>query len=97
VVETLDRRSRWATVSGVTDKHGRCITPRKGRRGTRCTRYVDLGSFGHSDLAVRSSFHFTGRVGGWKLRRGSYELRVVPRAANGKTGAPTILEFRVIK
>jgi hypothetical protein len=59
-------------------------------------RYVLVGSFTHSDLTGRNSFHFSGRVGGGKLTPGSYELEAIPRAANGKTGLPTIVAFRVI-
>jgi hypothetical protein len=81
---------------GVKNKRGGCVTPTKGKRGKRCTRYVSVGSFTHSDAAGHNSFHFTGRVSGRKLKPGSYKLQVLPRA-NGKTGPPKILEFRVIK
>jgi hypothetical protein len=82
---------------GVKNKRGSCVTPTRRKRGTRCTRYVKIGSFTHSDLAGLNSFHFTGRVRGRKLTPGNYELQVVPRAANGKIGLATIMTFRIIR
>jgi hypothetical protein len=84
-------------VVGVKNNRGSCVSPVKGKRGKRCTRYVRVGSFTHRDAAGRNSFHFTGRVSGRKLTPGSYELQVVPRAPNGKTGLATIVSFRVIR
>jgi hypothetical protein len=86
-----------ASRPGVKDKHGGCVTPKQRKRGRSCARYVIVGSFIHADVAGRNSIHFTGRVGGRKLTPGGYKLQVVPRGANGKTGALTFLAFRVVR
>jgi hypothetical protein len=71
--------------TGVKTKRGVCIKPNRRPQGKRCTRDVSVGSFTHSDLARRDSFHFTGRLGGRTLKPGSYKLRAFP-TANGMTG-----------
>jgi hypothetical protein len=42
------------------------------------------------------SFHFTGRVGGRKLKPGGYTLQAIPRR-NGQAGAAARTSFRIIK
>jgi hypothetical protein len=81
---------------GVKTRRGVCIKPNRRTHGKRCTRYVSIGSFTHTDVAGRDSFHFTGRVGGRKLKPGSYKLRALPRA-NGTAGLAATIPFRVIK
>jgi hypothetical protein len=82
---------------GAKDMRRGCGAPRKGKHAKRCTRYVSVGSFTHTDSAGRNSFHFTGRIGGRKLTPGTYKLQALPRAANGNTGLPTIITFRVTR
>jgi hypothetical protein len=82
--------------TGVKTKRGVCIKPNRRMHGKRCTRYVSVGSFTHSDVAGRDSFHFTGRLGGRKLKPGSYKLRALPRAS-GMTGQGATIPFRIIK
>jgi hypothetical protein len=77
---------------GVTA--AKCVKPKRGRHGKRCTRYVSLGSFKHTDVAGSNSFVFTGRVRHHKLRDGRYRLRAVS-SANGQTSAPVTANFRI--
>jgi hypothetical protein len=77
---------------GVTA--AKCVKPKRGRRGKRCTRYVSLGTFTHQDVAGFNTFVFTGRVRRHKLARGSYRLQAVSKA-NGKKSAPVTLSFRI--
>lgn len=83
-------------VSGV--KRGKsCVAPPKNgtaRHARRCTRYVKLGSFSHSNKAGRNSFHFTGRVNGGELKPGSYRLSATP-VARGRTGRTVSTGFRI--
>ncbi|HXD59596.1 MAG TPA: hypothetical protein VN606_16845 [Thermoleophilaceae bacterium] len=79
---------------GVTA--ARCVKPRRGRHGKRCTRYVSLGSFTHKDVAGFNTFVFTGRVRHHKLRRGSYKLQGVS-SANGRKSKAVAVSFRIVR
>jgi hypothetical protein len=72
-----------------------CVKPAKrNRTRKRCTRYLNLGSFTHTDIAGANRFRFTGRVGGRKLKPGTYRMRATPR--NGAGAGPTAYtQFRV--
>jgi hypothetical protein len=83
-------------AKGIRDKRRRCVVPKKGRRGARCTRYLSVGTFTHVDRAGANSFHFTGRVRRRKLSPGSYRLQAVPRA-NGRNGKAVTVSFRIVK
>jgi hypothetical protein len=81
-----------APRKGVTA--AKCVKPKRGRHGKRCTRYVSLGSFTHADAAGFNTFVFTGRVRRHKLSRGSYKLQAISRA-NGKKSKAVTLSFRI--
>jgi hypothetical protein len=73
----------------------RCTKPgKRNRRGKRCTRFVSVGSFRHTDVAGANRFRFTGRVRHHKLAPGSYRLVAVPRNAAGP-GATKRATFKV--
>jgi hypothetical protein len=64
----------------------KCVKPKRGKKGKRCTRYVVLkGSFKHAGKAGTNKFRFSGRVGGKKLRPGSYRLVAVASAGATKS------------
>jgi hypothetical protein len=63
----------------------------------RCTLYVSLGSFPHTDRAGANRFHFTGRVKGRALPRGRYRLRAVARNAQGLFSRALATDFKVIR
>ena len=72
--------------------------PRRHRgRLRRCTRYVKIGSFTHSDRAGPVKLHFTGRVKSGPLGRGRYLLVAVARNAAGKSSKPATREFRIVR
>jgi hypothetical protein len=74
-----------------------CVKPNKSNRGHRpCTRFMAVGSFTHADVAGANRFRFTGRVGGRKLRPGSYRLRAVARNAAG-VGPPAFKPFHITR
>jgi hypothetical protein len=82
------------SASGVRQGH-RCVKPgRRSKHGKRCTRYVTLGAFSHSDRAGKNSVHFTGRLGGNALRPGKYELIAVARIGGLHSRAVKV-SFRV--
>ncbi|HXD54127.1 MAG TPA: hypothetical protein VN618_05185 [Solirubrobacteraceae bacterium] len=73
-------------VAGRRQGHS-CKKPSKANKhGRKCTFLRALGEFTHSDVAGADSLHFSGRLHGRKLARGSYSLRAVPHdaAGNGK-------------
>ena len=76
-------------------KGKRCAAGRPGKHQKLCTRYVSVGSFTHQDQAGNVKVHFTGRVGGHKLKPGRYILALKPEAS-GKTGRTVKLSFRIV-
>lgn len=61
-----------------------CKKPSKSNKhGKRCTIYTALGSFAHTDIAGANELHFSGRLKGKKLAKGSYRLQAVARNAAG--------------
>ena len=77
---------------------GKCVKARReNRKKKRCTRMVRVGTFTHVDVAGANGFHFSGRVGGRKLKRGKYRLRAVPRNGDGKVGLGVSRKFRIIR
>jgi hypothetical protein len=77
---------------------GRCVaSTRRNRTAKSCARRVTLP--GHFTLAAQpgaNSFAFTGRIGGKRLKPGSYRLVATP-TANGRTGQPVSASFRIVK
>jgi hypothetical protein len=84
-------------TAGV-QRGGKCIAasrhPKKPAK--RCTKLVTVGSFQHLDSAGANSFRFTGRVGGRKLKPGSYELIATPINSSHQLGSPRRKDFRII-
>jgi hypothetical protein len=78
-------RIRGGTCRLVTGKHP---------TGKRCTVFLSVGAFSHTDLPGSVSFHFTGRLLGRKLPAGSYRLRGVPTDPVGK-GATVFAGFKI--
>jgi hypothetical protein len=70
--------------------------PQKGKP-RRCTRYIRLGSFTHSDTAGANHFHFTGRVNRRPLRVGPYRLEAIARNAAGQPSRPRTVTFQIIR
>jgi hypothetical protein len=84
--------------SGRRGSRGRCVAPtRRNRTARRCTRVVTLsGSFTRTGNAGTNTFRFTGRIGGKRLKPGTYKLVATPKA-NGQTGRPVSVTFHIIK
>jgi streptogramin lyase len=76
--------------------HGRsCLKPtRRNRKARRCTRYLSVGSFTHSDNVGANRFRFTGRIHGHQLAPRRYQLRAVPHNAAG-AGRAAVARFGV--
>jgi PKD domain len=79
-------------TTGRRAKGGRCVKTTKRNRGAkRCTRYVTVGGFSRA-RGAKSSFKFTGRLSGHRLRPGRYRLvaRAGTTAAKGRA-------FRIVR
>ena len=76
---------------------GRSCTmrPTRTRPAGRCTVYLAAGRFEHDDQPGRNLFLFTARVGGHRLRPGSYRLTALPSNAAG-VGSAAHVNFRVV-
>jgi hypothetical protein len=81
---------------GRKARGGRCVKVTKAnRRASRCRLLVTLGgSFTRPGVAGVNRFHFTGRLGGRKLRSGEYEILATP-TAGGRAGRAAEAPFRV--
>jgi hypothetical protein len=75
----------------------RCVkrTRRNARR--RCTLYRRVAILTRASKAGLNRIAFSGRVGGRKLRPGSYRLTLTPTDAAGNRGTPRRLSFRVVR
>ncbi len=85
-------------TSGIRVGGGPCTAPPKHRprHAHACTLYVTVGSsFTHADSAGTNRFHFTGRVSGRRLAKGSYRLAVTP-LLGGRAGATLTATFSIV-
>jgi hypothetical protein len=72
-----------------------CKKPSKSNKhGKHCTIYTAIGSFTHTDTAGANKLHFSGRLKGKKLAKGSYRLQAVPHNAAGN-GKAVSGEFKI--
>jgi PKD domain len=73
------------------------FTVQRGVRRHRRMRFVTLrGAFVHAGSRQSNRFHFTGRLGGRKLRPGTYRLVGVPTDASGNRGKSVRAQFRIV-
>jgi uncharacterized delta-60 repeat protein len=76
----------------------RCLAPRRGRRGRRCTRWVHAGTLTRRSARTgRNRVRFSGRIGRRALKLGRHRaiLRAVDAAGN-RSGRRT-LSFKVVR
>jgi hypothetical protein len=73
---------------------GRCVKPTsKNRKHKKCTRLVKLrGKITRASTRGANHFTFNGKIGGHKLRAGSYQLVATP--AGGK---PRKAGFKIVR
>jgi hypothetical protein len=75
-------------TKGVKVK-SRCLAPKKGRKGKRCSRYVALpGAIDTIGVAGINSFAWNGKIGAKKLAPGKYRLTGIARDAAGNQSPP---------
>jgi uncharacterized repeat protein (TIGR01451 family) len=69
-----------------------CVKPpKKPPKGAKkCTRFVPIGSFKHTDVAGKNKFRWNGKLKGKKVKPGSYRLQAVARNASGKSAAKQV-------
>jgi hypothetical protein len=95
-----DSQTATTTVTILRPVAGRkqgksCRKPGKANRhGKRCTLYVAVGSFTHTDAVGANSVRFSGRLKNKRLPRGAYRLQAVPRNAAG-SGAAVFKSFKI--
>jgi streptogramin lyase len=68
-------------------KGKKCVAPRpSNKKGKKCTRYVlAKGSFKHAGTGGKNKFKFSGRIGGKRLKPGTYRLIAVATAGATKS------------
>ncbi len=74
----------------------KCVAGHARKHQHACTVLVVVGSFTHADTAGAVSVHFTGRVGGHKLRPGRYTLKLSPQKISFG-GRSVSLAFRIVR
>jgi polyvinyl alcohol dehydrogenase (cytochrome) len=104
-LEVTYRLSAAATVTLTLERQAagrkvkrRCVRQtKKNHRHARCTRWVAVPvSITLAGKAGANTFTFTGRIGGHRLRPGSYRLTAAP-AAHGHTGARRTVTFKIVR
>jgi virginiamycin B lyase len=68
-------------------KGKKCVAPKpSNKKGKKCTRYVlAKGSFKRAGAGGKNKFKFSGRIGGKRLKPGSYRLIAVATAGSTKS------------
>jgi hypothetical protein len=94
---TLSEPARLAGVverrlRGVRTRGGRCLKPRRGRRGGRCERRVRSGTLAVPSAAAGAN---RARLALRGLARGAYTLRLTPTDAAGQAGPQRAVRFSV--
>ena len=86
-------------LPGLESAH-RCVAASRAQRrlahGTHCTRFSAIGSFRHMDHVGANSFHFTGRINGYKLKAGKYRLLAFGTLGH-RHGTSAATTFRVVR
>jgi subtilisin-like proprotein convertase family protein len=97
--ETATVRFRVARVAAGRRRGRRCApVTRRNRRAPRCTRLVRLrGGFGHSGRPGANGVRLTRRVGGRRLREGTYRLAATATDAAGNRSSTRRTRFRIIR
>ena len=54
------------------------------------------GHFWHRDARGQNQFHFTGHIGGAKLRPGAYKLVAQPRTGHKAAGKALSVRFKIV-
>jgi hypothetical protein len=75
-----------------------CVAPHRAHRQSkahRCTRLVAAGTLRHGDKAGANSMHFSGRIRGRALPRGSYTLRAVASLGANRNSKPVQIGFSI--
>lgn len=99
-VSYKDSQTATTTFTVLKESSGRtqgkaCKKPSKANKhGKHCTIYTALGSFTHIDVAGANKFHFSGRLKGKPLGKGSYKLQAVPHNAAGN-GLAVSKQFKI--
>jgi hypothetical protein len=99
-VSYKDSQAATTTFTVLKPSSGRtqgksCRKPSKANKhGKRCTLYTVIGSFTHTDTAGANKLHFSGRLKGRKLAKGSYRLQAVAHNAAGN-GRAVSKEFKI--
>jgi hypothetical protein len=99
-VSYKDSQAATTTFTVLRPSSGRtqgksCKKPSKANKhGKHCTIYTALGSFTHTDTAGANKLHFSGRLKGRKLAKGSYRLQAVAHNAAGN-GKAVSKEFKI--
>ena len=76
-------------ISAGVKVKGKCLAPKKGRKGKRCTRYVPLpGAIDTTGVAGANSFAWNGRIGAKKLAPGKYRLTGLATDTAGNQSPP---------
>jgi hypothetical protein len=95
-----DSQAATTTFTVIRESKGRkqgkaCKKPSKANKhGKPCTILTAIGSFTHKDATGANKAHFSGRLIGKKLAKGSYVLQAVPHNGNG-TGRAVKHKFKI--
>jgi hypothetical protein len=82
-------------AAGGVLRRGRCVAPRRGLRGRRCTRWVTVRRLAVAGRTGPNAVRLALRAGGRPLRTGRYRVQLTARDAAGNRSAPVSLTLRI--
>lgn len=95
---TLDRAARLRILvqraQRGTLRRGRCVAPRRGLKGRRCTRWSTVRTVSAAGRAGANAIRIALKSGRRALPAGTYRLRV-SATGDGGTSAPVTLTLRI--
>jgi hypothetical protein len=74
----------------------RCVAPKKGKKGKKCTRLKTMGTLKRTGVAGANKIAFSGRLGKRALGVGRYRATFVVKDVAGNSPRPVVAKFRII-
>jgi hypothetical protein len=74
----------------------RCVAPKKGKKGKKCTRLKTMGTLKRTGVAGANKIAFSGRLGKRALGVGRYRATLVVKDVAGNSPRPVVAKFRII-
>jgi hypothetical protein len=96
--EASSLQYRISRLSNGVKVKSKCLAPKKGRKGKKCTRATLLpGAITRIGTAGVNTFTFNGKLNKKRLAPGRYRITATATDAAGNLSAPTSWDFKIKK